>query len=146
MIKGLCVAFFPSSRSGGSRTTIASPSAAKAVVCGSPAELMELLWLLRANLLGHSTHSCCTRTMFRNPATRWLTCVGSDASRKVFSAGASHYGVADLQLLAAETHKFESRYLDGLVRSSSLLPALWAVKWLINECSSTRSQNLSNIS
>lgn len=37
--------------------------------------------------------------------------------RKVFSAGASHYGVADLQLLAAETHKFESRYLDGLIGS-----------------------------
>ena len=35
--------------------------------------------------------------------------------RDVFSAGASHYGVADLELLAKETHKFESRYLDGLV-------------------------------
>ncbi|TFV63219.1 UNVERIFIED_ORG: S9 family peptidase [Bacillus sp. AZ43] len=33
----------------------------------------------------------------------------------VFTAGASHYGVADLGALAAETHKFESRYLDGLV-------------------------------
>ena len=33
----------------------------------------------------------------------------------VFTAGASHYGVADLTALAAETHKFESRYLDGLV-------------------------------
>jgi dipeptidyl aminopeptidase/acylaminoacyl peptidase len=33
----------------------------------------------------------------------------------VFNAGASHYGVADLKLLAAETHKFESRYLDQLV-------------------------------
>jgi len=33
----------------------------------------------------------------------------------VFSAGASHYGVADLAALAADTHKFESRYLDGLV-------------------------------
>jgi dipeptidyl aminopeptidase/acylaminoacyl peptidase len=32
-----------------------------------------------------------------------------------FSAGASHFGVADLGALAAETHKFESRYLDGLV-------------------------------
>jgi hypothetical protein len=31
------------------------------------------------------------------------------AFRNVFKAGASHYGVADLQLLAAETHKFESR-------------------------------------
>ncbi|MGY2082136.1 dipeptidyl-peptidase 5 [Blastococcus sp. SYSU DS0539] len=33
----------------------------------------------------------------------------------VFTAGASHFGVADLAALAAETHKFESRYLDGLV-------------------------------
>jgi dipeptidyl aminopeptidase/acylaminoacyl peptidase len=33
----------------------------------------------------------------------------------VFSAGASHFGVADLGALASETHKFESRYLDGLV-------------------------------
>ncbi|GAA1324978.1 S9 family peptidase [Pseudonocardia xinjiangensis] len=32
-----------------------------------------------------------------------------------FAAGASHYGVADLAALAADTHKFESRYLDRLV-------------------------------
>ncbi|MGY1653800.1 prolyl oligopeptidase family serine peptidase [Geodermatophilus sp. SYSU D01119] len=32
-----------------------------------------------------------------------------------FTAGASHFGVADLAALAADTHKFESRYLDGLV-------------------------------
>jgi dipeptidyl aminopeptidase/acylaminoacyl peptidase len=33
----------------------------------------------------------------------------------VFDAGASHYGVSDLEALAKETHKFESRYLDRLV-------------------------------
>jgi dipeptidyl aminopeptidase/acylaminoacyl peptidase len=33
----------------------------------------------------------------------------------VFRAGASHYGVSDLEALARETHKFESRYLDRLV-------------------------------
>ncbi|MBC3190880.1 S9 family peptidase [Pseudonocardia sp. C8] len=32
-----------------------------------------------------------------------------------FSAGADHFGVADLAALAADTHKFESRYLDGLI-------------------------------
>ena len=32
-----------------------------------------------------------------------------------FAAGADHCGVADLEALAAETHKFESRYLDRLV-------------------------------
>jgi len=33
----------------------------------------------------------------------------------VFSVGASLYGVTDLAALATDTHKFESRYLDGLV-------------------------------
>jgi dipeptidyl aminopeptidase/acylaminoacyl peptidase len=32
-----------------------------------------------------------------------------------FHAGISRYGVSDLSLLAEETHKFESRYLDGLI-------------------------------
>ncbi len=35
--------------------------------------------------------------------------------RDVFKAGASHFGVSDLEALAVETHKFESRYLDNLV-------------------------------
>ena len=32
-----------------------------------------------------------------------------------FKAGASYYGVSDLEVLATDTHKFESRYLDKLV-------------------------------
>ncbi len=33
----------------------------------------------------------------------------------VFTAGISSYGIGDLEILARDTHKFESRYLDGLV-------------------------------
>lgn len=51
---------------------------------------------------------------------------GKDVSalscRKVFSAGASHYGVADCELLAKETHKFESRYLDSLIGCEEAIP------------------------
>lgn len=32
-----------------------------------------------------------------------------------FTAGVSSYGIADLEILARDTHKFESRYLDRLV-------------------------------
>lgn len=32
-----------------------------------------------------------------------------------FKAGASYYGVSDLEILCQDTHKFESRYLDRLV-------------------------------
>lgn len=32
-----------------------------------------------------------------------------------FKAGASHYGIGDLETLARDTHKFEARYLDSLV-------------------------------
>jgi dipeptidyl aminopeptidase/acylaminoacyl peptidase len=37
------------------------------------------------------------------------------AFHDLFAAGASYYGVADAELLAKDTHKFESRYLDGLI-------------------------------
>jgi dipeptidyl aminopeptidase/acylaminoacyl peptidase len=33
----------------------------------------------------------------------------------VFTTGVSHYGISDLEALARDTHKFESRYLDGLI-------------------------------
>ncbi len=33
----------------------------------------------------------------------------------VFAAGASYYGVSDVEVLARDTHKFESRYLDTMI-------------------------------
>lgn len=35
--------------------------------------------------------------------------------RSVFKAGASSYGISDIEALARDTHKFESRYLDSLI-------------------------------
>jgi dipeptidyl aminopeptidase/acylaminoacyl peptidase len=35
--------------------------------------------------------------------------------RDFFKAGASYFGISDLEFFARDTHKFESRYLDGLV-------------------------------
>ncbi|MCH1923359.1 S9 family peptidase [Shewanella sp. C32] len=37
------------------------------------------------------------------------------AFHDVFKAGTSYYGVSDIEVLAKETHKFESRYLDQLI-------------------------------
>jgi dipeptidyl aminopeptidase/acylaminoacyl peptidase len=37
------------------------------------------------------------------------------AFKDVFKAGASHYGISDLEVFAVDTHKFESRYLIRLV-------------------------------
>ena len=57
-------------------------------------------------------------------ATGWRSAAAAPAAtprsraltfRDVFEAGASHYGVSDLEALARDTHKFESRYLDRLV-------------------------------
>lgn len=35
--------------------------------------------------------------------------------RDVFQAGASHFGIGDLETFVTDTHKFESRYLDSLI-------------------------------
>jgi len=43
------------------------------------------------------------------------TTLGCLAFRDVFAAGSSHFGVSNCEALAVETHKFESRYLDGLI-------------------------------
>jgi dipeptidyl aminopeptidase/acylaminoacyl peptidase len=55
------------------------------------------------------------RAVIRGGSAGGFTTLAALAFTDAFAAGASHYGVADLTLLARDTHKFESRYLDGLV-------------------------------
>jgi len=55
------------------------------------------------------------RLAIRGGSAGGFTTLAALTFTDVFSAGASHYGVADLAALARDTHKFESRYLDGLV-------------------------------
>jgi dipeptidyl aminopeptidase/acylaminoacyl peptidase len=55
------------------------------------------------------------RLAIRGGSAGGYTTLAALAFRDAFAAGASHFGVADLEALAIETHKFESRYLDGLI-------------------------------
>ncbi len=55
------------------------------------------------------------RLAIRGGSAGGYTTLAALAFTDVFHVGASHYGVGDLETLARDTHKFESRYLDGLV-------------------------------
>jgi dipeptidyl aminopeptidase/acylaminoacyl peptidase len=55
------------------------------------------------------------RLIIRGGSAGGYTTLCALTFRDLFKAGASHFGVSDLEALARETHKFESRYLDRMV-------------------------------
>jgi dipeptidyl aminopeptidase/acylaminoacyl peptidase len=55
------------------------------------------------------------RLIIRGSSAGGYTTLCALTFRDDFKAGASRFGVGDLELLARETHKFESRYLERLV-------------------------------
>ncbi|MEO7351666.1 MAG: prolyl oligopeptidase family serine peptidase, partial [Marmoricola sp.] len=55
------------------------------------------------------------RAVIRGGSAGGFTVLMALAVSDVFAAGADYFGVADVEALALETHKFESRYLDGLI-------------------------------
>jgi dipeptidyl aminopeptidase/acylaminoacyl peptidase len=55
------------------------------------------------------------RIAIRGGSAGGYTTLSALTFRHFFKAGASHYGIGDLETLATDTHKFESRYLDRLI-------------------------------
>jgi dipeptidyl aminopeptidase/acylaminoacyl peptidase len=55
------------------------------------------------------------RLMITGGSAGGFTTLCALAFRDTFAAGASHFGVSDVEALAKDTHKFESRYLDSLI-------------------------------
>ncbi len=55
------------------------------------------------------------RVVIRGGSAGGYTTLCALTFRSFFKAGASHYGIGDLEALAQDTHKFESRYLDQLI-------------------------------
>lgn len=55
------------------------------------------------------------KLVIRGSSAGGFTVLAALAFHDVFAAGSSRYGIADLELLLADTHKFESHYLDTLI-------------------------------
>ncbi len=55
------------------------------------------------------------RMAIRGGSAGGFTTLAALTFHDVFATGASYYGIGDLEALAKDTHKFESRYLDGLI-------------------------------
>ena len=55
------------------------------------------------------------RLAIRGGSAGGYTTLAALTFHDAFGAGASYYGISDLEVLAADTHKFEARYLDRLV-------------------------------
>ena len=55
------------------------------------------------------------RCVIRGGSAGGFTALEATCRSDVFAAACSLYGVTDLRALAEDTHKFESRYLDGLI-------------------------------
>lgn len=55
------------------------------------------------------------RLVIRGGSAGGWTVLSALTTTDVFAAGTSYFGVAELERFAADTHDFESRYLDGLI-------------------------------
>ncbi|MEZ5247582.1 MAG: S9 family peptidase [Acidimicrobiales bacterium] len=79
------------------------------------------------------------RLMIRGGSAGGFTVLSALAFHDVFAVGASRYGVADLEALAADTHKFEARYLDALVGPYPEARAVYEARSPINHVDGLRA-------
>ena len=68
-----------------------------------------------ATYLADTGRADAARLAIRGGSAGGYTTLAALTFHDVFGAGASYYGICDLEVLAADTHKFEARYLDRLV-------------------------------
>ncbi len=78
------------------------------------------------------------RLAIRGSSAGGFTTLAALVFHDVFRAGASYYGIGELEALARDTHKFESRYLDRLIGPYPETAALYQQRSPINHV-----QNLS---
>lgn len=68
-----------------------------------------------------------------------FTVLAALSQSDVFKAGASFYGIGDLEALARDTHKFESRYLDNLVGPYPAAKAVYEARSPLNRLEGFRT-------
>jgi dipeptidyl aminopeptidase/acylaminoacyl peptidase len=72
------------------------------------------------------------RVIVRGGSAGGYTTLVALTMHRFFKAGASYYGIADLEPFVADTHKFESRYLDSLIGPYPEAKALYRQRSPIN--------------
>jgi dipeptidyl aminopeptidase/acylaminoacyl peptidase len=72
------------------------------------------------------------RITIRGWSASGYTTLAALTFRDFFKAGASHFGISELGIMATETHKFESRYLDRLVGPYPAAKAIYDARSPIN--------------
>jgi dipeptidyl aminopeptidase/acylaminoacyl peptidase len=68
-----------------------------------------------ARFLVETGRADANRLCIRGGSAGGYTTLAALTFHDVFRAGASYYGISDVEVLARDTHKFESRYLDSLI-------------------------------
>jgi dipeptidyl aminopeptidase/acylaminoacyl peptidase len=85
-----------------------------------------------ARHLADAGHVDAKRIAIHGGSAGGFTVLAALSQSSVFAAGGDFYGVADLEALARDTHKFESRYLDGLIGPWPAAKAVYDARSPIN--------------